>query len=64
MTVFAGDAALVSTSGNFVFRSRSRYARLEELPVLMAKVIDALRGEALSCCHGDRTRKIDGGKWP
>ena len=37
------------TSGNFVFRSRSRYARLKNFLQLTAKVVDALRGEALSC---------------
>ena len=37
------------TSGNFVFRSRSRYARQKSFLHWTAKVVHASRGEALSC---------------
>ena len=48
MTVFAGVPPRF-TSDNFVFRSRKSLCTAEELPALTAKVVDALRGEALSC---------------
>ena len=48
MTVFAGDAASFH-EGQFRLQIRKSLCAAEELPALTAKVVDALRGEALSC---------------
>ena len=48
MTVFAGDAASFH-EWQFRLQIKKSLCTAEELPVLTAKVIDALRGEALSC---------------
>ena len=48
MTVFAGDAAS-SHEWQFRLQIKKSLCRTEELPALSAKVVDALRGEALSC---------------
>ena len=48
MTVFAGDAASFH-EWEFRLQIRKSLCKAEELPALTAKVVDALRGEALSC---------------
>ena len=55
MTVFAGDAASFH-EWQFRLQIKKSLCKAEELPVLTAKVIDALR---IVMCHGNRTRKID-----
>ena len=47
-TVFAGDAASFH-EWQFRLQIKKSLCTADELPVLTAKVIDALRGEALSC---------------
>ena len=48
MTVFAGDAASFH-EWQFRLQIKKSLGTAEELPALTAKVVDALRGEALSC---------------
>ena len=48
MTVFAGDAASFH-EWQFRLQIKKSLCKAEELPALTAKVVDALRGEALSC---------------
>ena len=48
MTVFAGDAASFH-EWQFRLQIKKSLCTAEELPALTAKVVDALRGEALSC---------------
>ena len=48
MTVFAGDAASLH-EWQFRFQIKKSLCKAEELPALTAKVVDALRGGALSC---------------
>ena len=48
MTVFAGDAASFH-EWQFRLQIKKSLCKAEELPVLTAKVVDVLRGEALSC---------------
>ena len=48
MTVFAGDAASFQ-KWQFRLQIKKSLCTAEELPALTAKVVDALRGEALSC---------------
>ena len=48
MTVFAGDAASFHEC-QFRLQIKKSLCTAEELPALTAKVVDALRGEALSC---------------
>ena len=48
MTVFAGDAASFH-EWQFRLKIKKSLCTAEELPALTAKVVDALRGEALSC---------------
>ena len=48
MTVFAGDAASLHER-QFRLQIKKSSCKAEELPALTAKVVDALRGEALSC---------------
>ena len=48
MTVFAGDAASFH-EWQFQFQIKKSSYKADELPALTAKVVDALRGEALSC---------------
>ena len=48
MTVFAGDAASFH-EWQFLLHIKKSVCKAEELPALTAKVVDALRGEALSC---------------
>ena len=48
MTVFAGDAASFQ-EWQFRLQIKKSLCKAEELPALTAKVVDALRGEALSC---------------
>ena len=48
MTVFAGDAASFH-EWQFRLQIKKSSCKAEELPALTAKVVDALRGEALSC---------------
>ena len=48
MTVFAGDAASFH-EWKFRLQIKKSSCKADELPVLTAKVVDALRGEALSC---------------
>ena len=48
MTVFAGDAASFH-EWQFHLQIKKSLCKAEELPALTAKVVDALRGEALSC---------------
>ena len=48
MTVFAGDAASFH-EWHFRLQIKKSLCTAEELPALTAKVVDALRGEALSC---------------
>ena len=48
MTVFAGDAASLH-EWQFRLQIQKSLCKADELPALTAKVVDALRGEALSC---------------
>ena len=48
MTVFAGDAASFH-EWQFRLQIKKSLCKAEELPALTAKVVDALRSEALSC---------------
>ena len=48
MTVFAGDAASFH-EWQFRLQIKKSFCTAEELPALPAKVVDAFRGEALSC---------------
>ena len=48
MTVFAGDAASCH-EWQLRLQIKKSLCKAEELPALTAKVVDALRGEALSC---------------
>ena len=48
MTVFAGDAASFH-EWQFRLQIKKSFCTAEELPALTANVVDALRGEALSC---------------
>ena len=48
MTVFAGDAASFH-AWQFRLQIKKSLCKAAELPALTAKVVDALRGEALSC---------------
>ena len=48
MTVFAGDAASFH-EWQFRLQIKKSLCKAQELPALTAKVVDALRGEALSC---------------
>ena len=48
MTVFDGDAASFH-EWQFRLQIKKSLCKAEELPALTAKVVDALRGEALSC---------------
>ena len=48
VTVFAGDAASFH-EWQFRLQIKKSLCTAEELPALTAKVVDALRGEALSC---------------
>ena len=48
MTVFAGDAASFH-EWQFRLQIKKSLCKADELPALTAKVVDALRGEALSC---------------
>ena len=48
MTVVAGDAASFH-EWQFRLQIKKSLCKAEELPALTAKVVDALRGEALSC---------------
>ena len=48
MTVFDGDAASFH-EWQLRLQIKKSLCKAEELPALMAKVVDALRGEALSC---------------
>ena len=48
MTVFAGDAASFH-EWQFRLQIKKSSYKAEDLPALTAKVVDALRGEALSC---------------
>ena len=48
MTVFAGDAASLHER-QFRLQIKKSLCKAEEIPALTAKVVDALRGEALSC---------------
>ena len=48
MTVFAGDAASFH-EWQFRLQIKKSLCKAEKLPALTAKVVDALRGEALSC---------------
>ena len=64
MTVFAGDAASFH-EWQFRLQIKKSLCTAEELPALTAKVVDALRGEALSCAMEIGLAKlIDGGNWP
>ena len=71
MTVFAGDAASFH-EWQFRLQIKKSLCKAEELPALTAKVVDALRGEALSCSAGTARSNIavefcwvwgGGGKW-
>ena len=62
MTVFAGDATSFH-EWQFRLQIKKSSCKAEELPVLTAKVVDALRGEALSCPMEigiDKLMKADG----
>ena len=48
MTVYAGDAASFH-EWQFPLQIKKSLCKAEDLPALTAKVVDALRGEALSC---------------
>ena len=48
MTVFAGDAASFH-KWQFRLQIKKSLCTAEELPALTSKVVDAVRGEALSC---------------
>ena len=48
MTVFDGDAASFH-EWQFRLQIKKSLCKAEEFPALTAKVVDALRGEALSC---------------
>ena len=48
MTVFAGDATSFH-EWQFRLQIKKSLCKADELPALTAKVVDALRGEALSC---------------
>ena len=62
MTVFAGDAASFH-EWQFRLQIKRSSCKVEELPALTVKVVDALRGEALSCAMEirlDKLMKADG----
>ena len=62
MTVFAGDAASFHER-QLGLQIQKSSCKAEELPALTAKVVDALRGEALSCAREiglDKLMKVDG----
>ena len=63
MTVFAGDAVSFH-EWQFRLQIKKSLCKAEELPALTAKVVDALRGEALPCAMEIWTCQVDGGKWP
>ena len=58
MTVFAGDAASFH-EWQFRLQIKKSLCKAEELPALTAKVVDALRGEALSCAMEIGLAKLD-----
>ena len=57
MTVFAEDAASFH-EWQFRLQIKKSLCKAEELPALTAKVVDALRGEALSCAMEIRLAKL------
>ena len=62
-TVFAGDAVSFH-EWQFRLQIKKSLCTTEELPTLTTKVVDALRGEALSCVIKIGLAQVDGGKWP
>ena len=63
MTVFAGDAASYH-EWQLRLQNKKSLCKAEELLALTAKVVDVLRGEALSCAMEIVLAKLMEANWP